>query len=241
VIALDQRPAGTRCYGAAKTKKDFSMLPFTRAEFLSVFADYNVGVWPVQVVAYLLGFVLVALLFRPSSRNDRLVSAGLALMWAWTGVVYHWLHFTSINNAAWLFGALFVLQAGVFFYAGVARNGIRFGAAGGPTAWLGWALVIYASIVYPLLGIATGHAYPEMPMFGITPCPVTIFTFGLLLLTHARFSRWVFVVPVIWSLIGGSAAFLLGVPQDWLLLVSGVVVPLLILRDRGYWQRPATA
>ncbi|MCH4559175.1 DUF6064 family protein [Mesorhizobium jarvisii] len=38
----------------------------------------------------------------------------------------------------------------------------------------------------------------------------------------------------IWSLIGGGAAFFWGVPQDWLLLVSGVIaVPLMIARRRN--------
>jgi hypothetical protein len=92
--------------------------------------------------------------------------------------------------------------------------------------------VAYAAIIYPVIGIATGHAYPEMPMFGVTPCPVVIFTFGLLLLTVRPVPRWLLVVPFIWSLIGGSAAILLQVPQDWLLLFSGAItVPLLVLRD----------
>jgi hypothetical protein len=70
-------------------------------------------------------------------------------------------------------------------------------------------------------------------MFGVTPCPVTIFTFGLLLLTVRSVPRWLFVVPFVWSLIGGSAAILLNVPQDWLLLVSGcITVPLIVFRDR---------
>ncbi|TIP90190.1 MAG: hypothetical protein E5X60_27685 [Mesorhizobium sp.] len=68
-----------------------------------------------------------------------------------------------------------------------------------------------------------------MPVFGVTPCPVTIFTFGFFLLAKPPVSGWVLAIPFIWSLIGGSAAFLLGVPQDWLLLVSGVVaVPLMV-------------
>ena len=76
--------------------------------------------------------------------------------------------------------------------------------------------------VYPHIGMLTGHAWPDMPMFGVTPCPVTIFTFGMLLLARG-YSRWLLVIPVVWSLIGGSAAFLLGVQQDWLLLASGVM------------------
>jgi len=36
----------------------------------------------------------------------------------------------------------------------------------------------------------------------------------------------------------GSAAFLLGVPQDWRLLFSGIAVPLIVVRDLGRGRRP---
>jgi hypothetical protein len=43
-----------------------------------------------------------------------------------------------------------------------------------------------------------------------------------------------------WSLIGGSAVFLLDVPQDWLLLVGGVLTAALLAKShklsfRGPW------
>jgi hypothetical protein len=45
--------------------------------------------------------------------------------------------------------------------------------------------------------------------------------------------RWLLVIPVVWSLIGGSAAILLNVAQDWFLLVSGLIaVPLIVVRNR---------
>jgi Family of unknown function (DUF6064) len=68
-------------------------------------------------------------------------------------------------------------------------------------------------------------------MFGITPCPVTIFTFGVFLLSHRRVPLWLLVIPFVWSIIGGSAAALLKVPQDWVLLLSGVAT-LVVLRWR---------
>ena len=84
--------------------------------------------------------------------------------------------------------------------------------------------------------------YPEMPMFGVTPCPVTIFTFGMLLLTTRPPSRWLLVIPFIWSLIGGSAAVLLGVPQDWALLASGLIaIPLILHRDSDSTRRAGIA
>jgi hypothetical protein len=203
------------------------MLPFTHAQFVEVFARYNMNVWPAQVLAYVLGVAVVLAILRPSANTGRWVAVGLASMWLWTGIAYHGLHFSEINKAAFLFGALFVIQALLLLRAGFTGN-LQFGVSRGAAAWLGWGLVLYALVIYPLLGMWAGHRYPEMPMFGITPCPVTIFTFGVFLLAVASVSRRLFVIPVIWSLIGGSAAFLLQVPQDWLLLFSGLsVVPLL--------------
>jgi Family of unknown function (DUF6064) len=209
------------------------MLPFTRDQFVAVFAEYNVGVWPAQVVAGLLGLAMVGLLLRPSRAGHRLIGGGLALMWGWTGVAYHGLYFASINPAALAFAALFVLQGALFGFGAVLRDQLRFGTPAGATAWVGWAFIVYAAILYPLVGFWAGHRYPAMPTFGITPCPVTLFTFGLLLLTTARVPRWMLVIPFVWSLVGGSAAVLLNVPQDWLLLLSGLVAPpLLMWRDR---------
>jgi len=213
------------------------MLPFTREQFVSIFANYNNAVWPLQVLAYLVGLGMVVMLLRPSRTSDRTIGVGLAAMWAWTGVAYHWLYFSTINKAALVFGALFVLQGALLFYVVMIRGRLWFGASSAMTSWLGWALLIYASVIYPALGMWTGHRYPEMPMFGITPCPITIFTFGFLLLTVAPVSRWLLVIPLTWSVVGGSAAFLLGVPQDWLLLFSGIAVPLIVVRDRGRGRR----
>lgn len=65
------------------------------------------------------------------------------------------------------------------------------------------------------------------------PCYPFVFGLGLLLLATSRVTRWLLVILFPWSLVGGSAAVVLAVPQDWVLLVSGViVVPLLVLRDR---------
>ena len=162
-------------------------------------------------------------------------------MWLWTGVAYHGVFFATINRAAYLFGALFVIQGAYLLYSGVHHDRLRFGLGGGPTVWIGAALVIYAAILYPLIGMWTGHVYPEIPVFGVTPCPVTIFTFGMFLLTTQPISRWLLVIPFIWSLIGGSAAVLLHVPLDWLLLVSGfITVLLIIVRDRAVQRLAAS-
>jgi hypothetical protein len=207
------------------------MLPFTREQFIGIFAHYNAALWPVQWLAYALGLAMITLVLLRARWAQRVVGAGLAAMWLWTGVVYHGLFFSSINPAAFAFGALFVLQAAVFVHAAVLGGRLSFAPTNTPSAWLGWALITYAGVAYPLIGIALGHTPAELPMFGSTPCPVTLFTLGLLLLAKPPVPRGVLVIPFVWSIVGGSAAFLLGVAQDWVLLLGALVVPLIVLRD----------
>jgi hypothetical protein len=197
-------------------------LPFTHEQFFDVFGAYNKAVWPLQIIAYLLGLLAVACLFRPGAAADRVIAGILACMWIWTGIAYHWCFFTTINPAAYLFGAAFVLQGAIFLGFGVAQRSLQFSLRDSARATAGIVFIIYAAIIYPLLGLAFGISFPRMPWFGITPCPVAIFTFGLLLLSARPFPWYVIATPVLWSLIGGTAAYLLHVPQDWALLLSGI-------------------
>jgi len=208
------------------------MLPFTPEQFFAVFADYNVAGWPVQAVAYAIGLVMAAALLRPSRSSDLTLGSGLALMWVWTGVAYHGLFFFAINRAALIFAVLFVLQGLLFAHAGLLRRDLHFAPARGVAGIAGWTLVIYAALLYPVLGIVGGHRYPALPMFGITPCPVTLFTLGVLLLARPPVPRRLLIVPILWTLVGGSAAFLLAVVQDWPLLLGAVVPVYLWLRER---------
>jgi uncharacterized protein DUF6064 len=209
------------------------MLPFTNNQFLANLAAYNEAIWPMQPAALAVGGFAVVLLFWRPLMADLLIAIILAAVWVWTGVVYHWLYFAEINKAALIFGALFVAQGALLAYVGVFRTQLRFGQGSGLAASTGIAFIAYATILYPFLGIWMGHAYPEMPVFGVTPCPVRIFTFGFFLLAKPQVSRWLLAIPLTWSLIGGSAAFLLNMQQDWLLLVSGIIaIPLIVLRDR---------
>jgi hypothetical protein len=197
-----------------------SFLPFTAEEFFAVFAAYNAAIWPAQVGAYGLGLAAIVLvLWRPVGRA---VFAVLALMWAWTGIGYHVLFFAGINPAAYAFGALFVAEAAALMWAAAMPRDL-FLRAPRVDIWLGLGLCGYSLFLYPLIGLWFGHVYPAAPAFGVTPCPVTIFTFGMLLLKGGR-APWVVVaVPVAWSLVGGSAAVFLNVVQDWALPVSAAV------------------
>jgi hypothetical protein len=204
-----------------------AMLPFTTAEFFEMFRLYNAAIWPAQLLAYALGAIAVACLLAPGRAATRTIFVALAAMWFWTGLAYHWVFFTAINPAAWLFGFMFVGQGVIFLAAGL-RAGFEFVPRRDLRTHVAIALVVYSAALYPLIGVASGHAYAEIPQFGVTPCPVTLFSLGFVLLSRPMAPWWLAAVPLAWSFIGGTAAFLLEVPQDWPLLVAGVVVFLLM-------------
>ena len=102
---------------------------------------------------------------------------------------------------------------------------------------VGLLFIIYALLVYPILGILFGHTYPDNPTFGL-PCPTTIFTFGVLLWTIKRVPFYFVIVPFLWSIIGLSAAINLRVYEDFGLIVAGVIgLILLIINNKKINQQ----
>ena len=199
------------------------MLPFTHQQFIFVFSVYNDAIWPLQPIVHAAGLLMLALLLRPSTGSDRYSLVLLAAMWIWTGFVYQIGFFSTINPIALAFGAAFVLE-GVLLLDAAVRGRIAFGTSRGLRRATGWALLIYSLLLYPLLGIALGADYFELPAFGLTPCPVTMTTVGVLLLASRPVPRRLYVIPVTWAIVGGSAAGLLRMPQDWVLLLTPVLL-----------------
>jgi hypothetical protein len=158
-------------------------------------------------------------------RHSRLFSSitlvSLAALWAWTGGVYHGLFFAQINPAARLFAALFVGQALLLIVTASGRP-IDFTGRMSVGRSAAWMMIVYALAIYPLLNTAFGQTYPKAPTFGLTPCPLVIFTFGILALTRERAPWLLFAAPLVWSLIVGSAAFLLSFEPEWALPLSAL-------------------
>jgi hypothetical protein len=207
------------------------MLPFSRDQFFEVFERYNEAVWPAQLalVAIALGCVVMTIWGRSTSRA---IGWLLAVLWAWMAIAYHFWFFASINRAAWIFGGLFLATA-IVFALQAARGTLAFEPSRDASGVVGVALVLYALVGYPLVGIAAGQAYPRFPTFGL-PCPTTIFTLGMLLLVRRPVPFMVFAGPFAWALVGSSAAFLLGVVEDLGLAAAAVLAACVLgLRRRG--------
>jgi hypothetical protein len=208
-------------------------LPFTTEQFYGVFASYNESVWPMPFVLGAVGFAIPFFLLKPAPAGSRIISTALALLWLWPALTYCFLFFTRISGSGWLIGALLFAGGLWLGWVGGVQGRIHFSPRVDLRGLIGGVFLFYALIAYPLVGLAVGHRYPAMPTFGL-PCPVTIFTVGMLMLTTAPVPRSVFIAPALWGLVGGtSATFLLGVYQDAALLIAGLVSVVAMIAPAG--------
>ena len=205
-------------------------LPFTNEEFFDLFAAYNLELWPALIALWTTSVVVSVLLLSSRRPPHRWISALLTAHWAWSALAYHVAFFTSINPAAWVFAALFLVQAALFFWWGILQGRLSFARWSNEWAPVAWILIAY-SLVYPGINAVQHLSVSRIPTFGV-PCPTTIFTAGMLMLATPRSWR-LSMVPAIWSVIGGSAAFLLDVSADYALPLAGIALAIFSTRDAG--------
>jgi len=203
----------------------------TAEQLLQVFAAYNEQIWPLQWVAYLLGLVGLALAIRPTSGSNRLVPAVLAFFWLWVALLF-WLPGARQGfPPGYVLAAIFLVQ-GVLFLNQVWRPRLIFGYQANLASWAGILFALYALVGYPVAGLLVNHIYPQAPPFGLTPCPLVAYTYGLLLLTRARVPKPLLVVPLLYA-ISGLYWATVGMVEDLGMVVSGLVGVWLI------WARDA--
>jgi Family of unknown function (DUF6064) len=193
-------------------------LPFTDQQFFDVFGSYNAASWPIVVGLWLATIACAAGFVRGSVQSVAL-STLAAAHWLVSGVVYHALFFTTINPAAWWFAGLFMLEAAAFVWFGIVRRSLVFHRERTTLHGIALAFVAY-SLAYPFLVMLSGHFPPRAPLFAV-PCPTTVFTTGLLLTARPARAALV-IVPTIWAVIGGTAAFAFGMTPDLVLFAAAI-------------------
>jgi hypothetical protein len=192
-------------------------LPFSREALLDVFAAYNTSWWFVALAFWILTLAaFVGVVSRHSV--SRWTFGLLGVQWGWSAMAYHASLFSKINPVAWAFAAAFLVEAGILLY-GAVEDHLQFTRGRSIRHRAAYGLIAYG-LLYPFIALAGGHAYPRVPTFGV-PCPTTIVTAGFLMLLEGRVPLVLIVVPLLWSAIGGSAAFTLGMHVDLALIVAG--------------------
>ena len=207
-------------------------VPFSTAEFFEVFARYNDAITPMQLVLLAIGVLAVV---RGAAGAWRDAATLLAVLWIWSGIVYHLVFFSAVTPAAIVFGMLFLTGGALLLWWGWREE-----PAYEPDAHhliAGLAVAAYALVLYPLIGFVSGQRYPAFPTLG-APCPTVILTFGVLLFFAASLHARVLIVPGIWAIVATSAALQLDVPEDFGLPAAALLA--LVMYARVHRARHVT-
>lgn len=214
-------------------------LLFSPRTYHRLFELYNAAVWPAQVVAGLLGLLMLLLLRRGGPVAGPAVAAILALCWAWVAIAFQLDRYATINWAApWLAGG-FLAQAALLVWAGAIGGRLsappRLDAAGRA----GVGLFLLALLAWPAIGLLLGRSWRQAEIFGVAPDPTAIGTLGLLL-ALAGPSRWILMVlPVLWCVITGATLWAMSAPEAWLAPSAALLAVGLAARQALARRRPS--
>ncbi len=200
-------------------------------KLMSAFEAYNHAIWPVQVLAYLLGLIALYSASKTTRVSNNVTSGILSFFWLWTGIAFCIIYWGPIYPAAYIFGVLFIAQ-GMLFFAGAFRPKLSFHTGSNLHSIIGLLFIAYAMIGYPVMGHFLGHTYPRSLPFGLVPCPTAVLTFGLFMLTDKKVPKHILVIPAFWALCAFVPVFS-GILEDAGLVIAGLVcTPMILLRDR---------
>jgi len=206
--------------------------PFTTEQFFSVFEKYNHAIFPVQIILFLLVIFALIAIGSKIKQKDKFVSGILGILWLWTGIGYHISFFSGINKVAFGFGVLFILQGLFFLWEGVLLYNLKFGYKMSIQAYFGYFFILYGLIVYPIVDYLIEQNISRTISVGL-PCPTTILTFGILLLSDKKFSKYLLIIPSLWAIIGITAVMRLGVYQDSMMLIAAIIADVWLIKSKA--------
>jgi Family of unknown function (DUF6064) len=179
-------------------------LLFSPRTYYRLLQRYNEALWPAQLLTLALGAGILALLRRPSARQGQIIAGILALLWIWMAWGFLWQRYATINWITSYVAPLFVLQALVLLWWGGVRGKLSFRASQSPAGMVGVVLAVVGLLLYPLLTRVSGRPWSQAEVFGIHPDPTVLGTLGLVLLTSARWSWTLLIVPILWCIFSGA-------------------------------------
>ena len=186
----------------------------------------------VIVLTNVLAIIALVMVFRKSEHSNRVISFTLAFLWLWIGIVFGILVFgpfptvmagIELPGAWYLFGSMFAIHGIILLYFGVIKDTTSYSWKPGSRHFIGLFIIVFGLVIYPFVGVLTGRVFPEYPVFGIAPCPVTLFTIGLLLWSDKKPSLPLVAIPIFWALMGIVPVLFYGVYADIVTILAGII------------------
>ena len=192
---------------------------------------YNKAVFPMQIVFWVIAAVLIYfLVFKPSRTIDKVINGYLSLLCAWNALVFFLIYGRQLPGT--VLGAPLFILAAILFAWDIKGGKTHFRIPEATWQKLVTAGFIVCALLYPFIGAALGHVYPETCTFGTMPCPTTVFALALLSAALPEVDRKVYIVLLAWALPAfGKCLGAMGLYEDCILFWSGVYGAVVLIWD----------
>ncbi len=194
---------------------------------------YNDATLIVQVIMTIVAIVLLIYIFtKPSNRANILMKAFLSFAFTWNAIVF-FLIYAEPSPFSYLGAVLFIIIS-ILFAFDIFTKKIEFRFPQLNHIKYITIMFIFLVFVYPLVGYALGHIYPETctPMM---PCPLTVYAITLVVAATPKVDKKVFVALLPWALLGLPKC--LGVSdcyEDCILFLSGIYGTIMLIKE---WKK----
>ena len=134
------------------------MLSFSLEEFLLVLESYNLAIWPLQIIAYVLIVLVLFFSLKPTKYSTKIVLAILSFFWLFAGIVFCFIYWAPSHIFGYIFGIFCTVQGLLFLYS-ITRSDITISSPDNAYTFIGILFVLYAIIGYQVFGYYLGHIY----------------------------------------------------------------------------------
>lgn len=213
------------------------LLLFSPRVYWRMFELHNQAVWPLQILALLLGAAILAWVVRPHPWSSRAILAILAAAWMWVGWAFLWSRYSTINWAVAYVAPAFGLQALLLGWFAGMRGRVHFEVSRSASGAAGFMLLLYALTLHPLLATLVGRPFAAAEVFGTAPDPTAIATLGVIMMASGRgWVRLLLIVPLTWCLVSWATLHTMGAPEAWIPLTSAALAAVSQLRPLRFGQ-----
>jgi len=192
---------------------------------------YNNAIFPMQIIIMIVAIILTYFLFaKPGTKTNKLMKAYLAFTFAWNGIIF-FLIFGKELPGIFLGAPLFIIVAILFAWDIFGnKTQLRFP----DIKWQRYLMMfwILLAFLYPLIGLAFGHYYPKTCIFGVMPCPTTVFALALLVAAIPKVDKKVYVLLLVWALPAfGKCLGALNLYEDCVLFWTGIYALIMLIKN----------
>ncbi|MDR5587913.1 MULTISPECIES: DUF6064 family protein [Clostridium] len=199
--------------------------------FWNTISNYNKSTWIAQLIICAIGLVLTRLIYiKPTKIVKISLKIFLSFSFAWISIVFFILNGSNELNkylTATLFGSIALL-----FFIDIFKDNIIFERNKRFNKLVFILYILF--LAYPLISIILGHAYPAITTW-LMPCPLVVYSITLLVSFSTKVDYKILILLIFWALTGLPKIFMFGVPEDFILFLSGILaiyVWTLIIKER---------